>query len=77
MALQKFKKWLDEAKNGCIYFSYGTVVESGHLDDRIKIAFLSAFSKLKQRVLWKLKEKIDLPSNVMTDSWMPQQDILG
>lgn len=42
-------------------------------------AFLKAFAKLKQRVLWKW-EKDSLsgkPQNVKTGKWLPQTDILG
>ena len=40
---------------------------------------LTAFSKLKQRVIWKF-EKEDLPNipeNVLISKWLPQSDILG
>ena len=42
-------------------------------------AFLQAFKKLKQRVLWKYEseEMIDLPPNVKLSKWIPQQDVLG
>ena len=41
--------------------------------------FISAFSKLRQRVLWKLggEKRNDLPPNVKVAPWCPQQDILG
>ena len=41
--------------------------------------FLNAFSKLKQRVLWKWEtEQMDgLPSNVKLSKWVPQADVLG
>jgi hypothetical protein len=42
-------------------------------------AFLEAFSKLKQRVLWKW-ENDSLPgqsSNLKLGKWLPQSDILG
>jgi glucuronosyltransferase len=42
-------------------------------------AFLEAFSKLKQRVLWKWETDSlpEQPSNVKLDKWLPQSDILG
>lgn len=41
--------------------------------------FLGTFRKLKQRVLWKYEDDslTDIPSNVMIQKWMPQNDILG
>jgi glucuronosyltransferase len=43
-------------------------------------AFLSVFSKLKQKILWKWEttETMEgLPDNVKLSKWLPQQDILG
>ena len=42
-------------------------------------AFLGAFSKLKQRVLWKWESDTlpGQPSNVKLGKWLPQSDILG
>jgi glucuronosyltransferase len=42
-------------------------------------AFLEAFSKLKQRVLWKWESDTlpGQPSNVKLGKWLPQSDILG
>lgn len=40
--------------------------------------FLEAFRRLPQKVLWKYEGlDLDLPPNVMTRAWLPQQDILG
>ncbi|CAG7786008.1 unnamed protein product, partial [Allacma fusca] len=40
--------------------------------------FLSAFSKMKQRVIWKFEGDLkNLPANVKISKWLPQQDILG
>lgn len=71
--------FLDEAKDGVIYFSLGTVVQSSKLPkDKLK-AFLDSFKTLKQRVLWKFEDEslADIPSNVMVRKWMPQNDILA
>jgi hypothetical protein len=42
-------------------------------------AFLKAFSKLKQRVLWKWETDTlpGQPRNVKLGKWLPQSDILG
>ena len=42
-------------------------------------AFMSAFAKFSQRVLWKWEAEIptNLPSNIMMTKWLPQQDLLG
>jgi glucuronosyltransferase len=42
-------------------------------------AFVEAFSKLKQRVLWKWETDSlpGQPKNMMLGKWLPQSDILG
>ena len=42
-------------------------------------AFLNAFAKLPQRIIWKWEAKVpkNVPSNIMMANWIPQQDILG
>jgi glucuronosyltransferase len=42
-------------------------------------AFLTAFSKLKQKVLWKWESDSlpGQPNNVKLGKWLPQSDILG
>lgn len=41
--------------------------------------FKDVFRKLKQRVLWKFEDNslTDIPSNVLIQKWMPQNDILA
>jgi hypothetical protein len=40
-------------------------------------AFISVFSGIPQRVLWKIDPTIELPDNVMADKWYPQFEILS
>ena len=42
-------------------------------------SFVEVFSRLPQRVIWQWKgeQKMDLPANIMTVGWLPQQDLLG
>ncbi|XP_049942300.1 UDP-glycosyltransferase UGT5-like [Schistocerca serialis cubense] len=76
---QNIQKFLDDAENGAIYFSLGTNVKSTVMKNETKLAFAEAFSRLKQRVLWKVDEDElpKQPSNAMTSKWLPQQDILA
>lgn len=49
------------------------------MPEYVRDAFLKAFSKLPQRVLWKWENEV-LPGktdNVMIKKWMPQRDVLG
>jgi hypothetical protein len=77
--LQELQKYLDEAPDGVIFFSLGSHVQGYLMPESKRNAFLAAFSKLKQRVLWKW-ESDTLPgqaSNVKFGKWLPQSDILG
>jgi UDP:flavonoid glycosyltransferase YjiC (YdhE family) len=64
---------------GVIYFSMGSNLHSSQMGDGKRQAFLEAFSKLKQRVLWKWETDSlpGQPKNVMLGKWLPQSDILG
>ncbi|KAA0202670.1 hypothetical protein HAZT_HAZT011015, partial [Hyalella azteca] len=63
---------------GVIYFSIGSVAVSKDIPARAKAAFLEAFARVPQKVLWKYEgDDLKLPDNVVTRSWLPQQDILG
>jgi glucuronosyltransferase len=76
---QDLKHFLDEAKEGAIFFSLGTNVKSSNMSPEKVKAFLDVFAELPQRVLWKW-EKDSLPGqtkNVMLGKWFPQNDILG
>jgi glucuronosyltransferase len=77
--LQDLQKFLDESPDGVIYFSMGSNLRSSNMKNVTKEAFLEAFSKLKQRVLWKWEADSlpGQPSNVKFGKWLPQSDILG
>ena len=49
------------------------------MPETLRKALVNAFSKLKQRVIWKWETETmpDLPKNVKLAKWLPQQDILG
>ncbi|KAK4877712.1 hypothetical protein RN001_010218 [Aquatica leii] len=71
--------FLDEAKEGVIYFSLGSNLKSKDLPIAKRNAFLKVFAKLKQKVLWKWEHNIlsDKSDNVIIKKWWPQQDILA
>ncbi|CAG7725988.1 unnamed protein product, partial [Allacma fusca] len=71
-------EFLSGAKDGFIYFSMGSIVQSKSFPEHLRKQFIEVFSKLKQRVLWKFEAQFDdLPPNVKVSKWLPQQDILG
>jgi hypothetical protein len=76
---QELQNYLDEAPDGVIYFSMGSHLQGYLMPESKRNNFLGAFSKLRQRVLWKW-ESDNLPgrpSNVKFGKWLPQSDILG
>ncbi|XP_025262697.1 UDP-glucuronosyltransferase 1-3-like [Camponotus floridanus] len=75
------QKWLDESKNGCIYFTFGSMVRIETFPKEITEQFYASFEKIAPvRVLMKVAKKEDLlpglPKNVMTQSWFPQISVL-
>ncbi|KDR11535.1 UDP-glucuronosyltransferase 1-8 [Zootermopsis nevadensis] len=76
---QELQKYLDEAPHGVIYFSMGSNLQSSEMPESKRKVFLEAFSKFKQRVLWKWETDSlpGQPKNVRLGKWLPQSDILG
>jgi glucuronosyltransferase len=77
--LQDLQRFIDESPDGVIYFSMGSILQISDMKNATTKAFLEAFSKLKQRVLWKWETDSlpGQPSNVKLGKWLPQSDILG
>lgn len=71
--------WVDGAKDGLVFISFGTNIKSKDLTVETRQALLNNFAKLKQRVLWKFEDDSipNLPKNVMIKKWLPQNDILA
>ncbi|KAG5880371.1 hypothetical protein JTB14_029497 [Gonioctena quinquepunctata] len=73
------QKFLDDAKEGLIYFSMGSNLKSNNLPIEVRDAILEAFGKRKEKILWKWEDDSlpGQPSNVFLKKWVPQQDILA
>ena len=69
----KIKKFFDEAPNGVIVMSFGSVFKP---NEHTKKLFMSVFSKLEQRVFWKNDDKKQV-GNIWMHSWLPQNDALA
>uniref|UniRef100_A0A8D8M5W9 UDP-glucuronosyltransferase 2B7 n=1 Tax=Cacopsylla melanoneura TaxID=428564 RepID=A0A8D8M5W9_9HEMI len=77
---QELQQWMDGAKDGVIYFSLGSNMQSASLDEDKRKAILYSFRQFpNHRFLWKWETDVlpDLPPNVMCRKWMPQRDILA
>ncbi|XP_071455781.1 UDP-glycosyltransferase UGT5-like [Hetaerina americana] len=75
------KAFLDGAnKDGVIYFSLGSILRSSRLPKETRDQLIDAFSRVKQRVLWKWEGENPIPGqsiNVRLEKWVPQQDVLA
>ncbi|XP_065219660.1 UDP-glycosyltransferase UGT5-like [Planococcus citri] len=75
---EDIKKFIDESEHGVIYFCMGSLFKMETFPEPKRIAFLRAFSKLPERIIWKwdgdLQGKTD---QIFVSKWMPQRDILA
>jgi glucuronosyltransferase len=73
------QQFLDSAEHGAILFSMGSIIQAVQWPIEKREAFIKAFGKLKQKVLWKYENDTlpNKPSNVMISKWIPQRDILA
>jgi glucuronosyltransferase len=76
---QDIDKFLNESEHGAIFFSLGSTVRADTFSQQKMAAFLGAFSKLPQRVLWKWEGSTlpGQPKKIKTAKWLPQVDVLG
>lgn len=56
----------------------GSFIQSTDWPEEKREAFVKAFARLDQRVIWKYENETlpNKPDNVMIGKWMPQRDIL-
>ncbi|ERL86204.1 hypothetical protein D910_03615, partial [Dendroctonus ponderosae] len=75
---QDIENWINNSEHGVIYFSLGSMIKGHTFPEEQRKAFIRAFAKLPQRILWKWENEtmLDKPDNVMISKWMPQFDIL-
>ncbi|XP_018561528.1 UDP-glucuronosyltransferase 2B7-like isoform X2 [Anoplophora glabripennis] len=72
------KKFLDDAKDGCILVSLGSTIKSSLIDKVLLKSIIDTLREVPYKVLWKFETKItNIPKNVKTAKWLPQQKILN
>ncbi|KAM7360202.1 UDP-glycosyltransferase UGT5-like [Cochliomyia hominivorax] len=72
--------FINSAEHGVIFFSMGTNVKTHHMQEGALEKIFNVFSKLPQKVLWKVDDESQVPgnsSNILYRKWLPQSDILG
>ncbi|XP_060531526.1 uncharacterized protein LOC132705109 [Cylas formicarius] len=72
------KHYLDESKNGVIYFSLGSAMKGIMLDPKIIRIIQNALVSLPYDFLWKWEAESmeNKPTNVAIRQWFPQESIL-
>ena len=76
---QDLSNFLDQAKSGAIYVSFGSVIKSSLMSKEKLDSFLETFRQIKYPVIWKwdADQIPNLSANVMLKKWLPQQDLLA
>ncbi|XP_075147163.1 UDP-glycosyltransferase UGT5-like [Haematobia irritans] len=76
---EDLQEYLDNAKEGAIYFSMGSNLKSKDLpQDKLKV-ILETFRSLKMKVLWKFEAEnlANQPENLLIRKWFNQSSILA
>uniref|UniRef100_A0A348G6D2 UDP-glucuronosyltransferase n=1 Tax=Odontomachus monticola TaxID=613454 RepID=A0A348G6D2_ODOMO len=75
---EEIREFLDDARDGAIYFSLGSNLQTHQLPAGSLTALCNALSSLKQRVLWKHGGNMAIhPANIKFVKWAPQQAVLA
>uniref|UniRef100_A0A1B6FL46 UDP-glucuronosyltransferase n=1 Tax=Cuerna arida TaxID=1464854 RepID=A0A1B6FL46_9HEMI len=75
---KEIQTFIDGAEDGIIYFSLGSTLSGTSIPDYVRDAFRDAFSRIPERVIWKIDTTPPgLPPNVMVVAWTQQSDILA
>lgn len=77
----ELQKWLDESKDGVVYFTFGSMIRIETFPKRILDVFYKSFENIAPtRVLMKIPDPKELPpgmpKNVHISPWLPQLRIL-
>lgn len=69
---------MDNAKNGVVVVSWGSMIRAESMSESRRDALLAALGELKQQVIWKWENSSvpNKPDNVHILKWIPQRDIL-
>ena len=76
---EDIKTFLDDASEGAVLFSWGSMVRASTLPKQKLQAVLKVIGNIPRKVIWKW-EVDDLPgkpNNVMIKKWLPQFDVMS
>lgn len=67
------KEFINSAKDGVVYFSFGSILKCEQLPIDKRNAFINTFAKSKLKFIWKFEDTtVKMPNNVLARSWLPQ-----
>ncbi|XP_055614414.1 UDP-glucosyltransferase 2-like [Uranotaenia lowii] len=71
--------FLDNSKQGVVYFSLGSLIKSGSINAHNNRIFMEVFQSLDMNVLWKSDQPTEFngTGNIWMNRWFPQQDVLA
>ncbi|XP_005106077.1 UDP-glucuronosyltransferase 2C1-like [Aplysia californica] len=72
---EPFKSFMEKSVNGVVVVTFGSSILE--VPDYISFKMMSAFLKLKQNVIWRVKLQSPDPGKILTSSWVPQNDLLA
>ncbi|XP_059139409.1 UDP-glucuronosyltransferase 1A1-like [Physella acuta] len=73
--VEPFKTFVENATSGVVVVSFGTYIVD--LPAPIYEKMVSAFRRLNLRVVWRVSEASPDPQQILTSTWIPQNDLLG
>ena len=77
---QDLEDFIEESGDeGFIFISFGSLVKMSAVPEELLQIIFHAIKDLKTRFLWRWdgENPQNVPANVLTRKWFPQQDILG
>ena len=76
---EDIKKFLDEASEGVLLFSWGSMVKASSLPKEKLEVILNVISSIPRKVIWKweVDELPKRPRNLFVTKWLPQFDIMS
>ncbi|KAK0086261.1 hypothetical protein PV325_003460 [Microctonus aethiopoides] len=72
------KKFLDDAHEGVLYFSWGSMIKASTMSNHTLNEILKAIGNIPRKVIWKWENENlpNKPKNVLIQKWLPQAAIL-
>ena len=75
---EDLQSFMDSATKGVVFVSFGSQIKSSELSEDKLSVFLETFRRLEMSVIWKWDADVpNISKNVITRTWLPQQDLLG